>query len=262
MLKNPTPGPKETGRLVLVTGSCGRIGYSFCQHAAEFYRLRITDISGRPIEKLSGLGETVTGNLADMQFADEVCRDVDTVIHLAANPATRANWEELHDSNFVAAHNIFEAAAQAGCRRLIFPSSINAVSAYPRGYQIRPEDPPNPANLYGASKAFGEAMARLFASRRALSCIALRIGAVSTREEGERMNKLWMMNMFISYRDLNQLICRCIDNRDLQFALLHALSDNPFNRMNINSARELVGFAPQDSIARINQRWKALMDTN
>jgi nucleoside-diphosphate-sugar epimerase len=217
-------------------------------------------MSSERVQDLSALGEIATGNLADMRFAEEICSDVDTVIHLAANPSTRANWEELHDSNFVATHNIFEAAAQAGCRRLVFPSSINAVSAYPPGYQVHPEDAPSPANLYGASKAFGEAMARLFAFKRDLSCLVLRIGAASTHEKGRQMDKLRHMSMFVSYRDLNQLICRCIDNRNLQFAVFSALSDNPWNCMDISSARQLVGYEPEDNIARINSRWHRLVN--
>src|SRR3954447_9687906 len=55
-----------------------------------------------------------------------------------------------------------------------------------------------------------------------------------------------MMDMFVSERDLTQLIGRCIDDERLQFAILQGLSDNRFKRLDISDARELVGYAPQD----------------
>jgi uronate dehydrogenase len=59
--------------------------------------------------------------------------------------------------------NVFGAAADAGCRRVVLASSIHAVSGYPAGYQIHADDPVNPGDLYGVSKCFGEAMGRMMA---------------------------------------------------------------------------------------------------
>jgi thioester reductase-like protein len=176
---------------------------------------------------------------------------MDTVVHLAANPSPRATWESLLSDNIVATHNVFAAAAFCGCRRVVFASSIHAVSGYPIDQQIHPDDPVNPGDLYGVSKCFGEALARHMAVQHDLSSIVIRIGSFKAREranEGVRR-----MNTFVSHRDLNQLICRCIDDTSLRFAILHGLSDNVFNRMSIRTAEELVGYAPDDSFLELNR---------
>ncbi len=57
---------------------------------------------------------------------------------------------------------------------------------------------------------------------------------------------LGMLDAFVSQRDLTQLIQRCVDVKNVQFAILHDLSDNRFKRLDISDARELVGYDPQD----------------
>ena len=66
------------------------------------------------------------------------------------------------------------------------------------------------------------------------------------------------MDMFVSRRDLNQLIERCIDVETLKFAILHGLSDNRFKRLDITDARELVGYAPLADITQLNPRLRDL----
>ena len=66
------------------------------------------------------------------------------------------------------------------------------------------------------------------------------------------------VNAFVSQRDLNQLIEKCIDVENLQFAIFHGLSDNRFKRMDISDAKELVGYEPQDDLTEENPRLKDL----
>ena len=67
-----------------------------------------------------------------------------------------------------------------------------------------------------------------------------------------------MLDAFVSKRDLNQLIERCIDAETLQFAILHGLSDNRFKRLDISDARYLVGYTPQDDLTELNPRLQEL----
>ena len=55
-----------------------------------------------------------------------------------------------------------------------------------------------------------------------------------------------MMDAWVSHRDLNQLLNRCIDVENVKFAILHGLSNNRFKRLDISDARELVGYEPED----------------
>ena len=53
------------------------------------------------------------------------------------------------------------------------------------------------------------------------------------------------MDAWVSREDLTQLIERCIDVKQIQWAVFHGLSNNAFNRLDISDARELVGLRSQ-----------------
>ena len=67
-----------------------------------------------------------------------------------------------------------------------------------------------------------------------------------------------MLDAFVSHRDLDQLINRCIDVENVQFAILHGLSDNRFKRLDISDARELVGYKPVDDFTEENPKLRPL----
>ena len=158
------------------------------------------------------------------------------------------------DANIIGVYDICVAAKAAGCRRLIHASSIHAVSGYPPDVQVKTSEPVNPGDLYGVSKCFGEALGRYMAEKEGLSVICLRIGAFQPLEAARDEKGIGMLDAFVSQRDLNQLIERCIDVENLQFAVFHGLSNNRFKRLDISDARELVGYEPQDDATELNPK--------
>jgi UDP-glucose 4-epimerase len=248
-----------TRRRVLVTGAAGNIGAYFAEHSHEKYdmRLMVHKLDERA-EALRGYGEVVTGELTDLATLKQLCRGMDTIVHLAGDPDPGAAWGSLLESNIVGAYNTFVAAKAAGCRRVIYASSIHAVSGYPADVQVKTSEPVNPGDLYGVTKCFGEALGRYMAEKEGLSVIALRIGAFQPHEAARQEGSIGMLDAWVSQRDLNQLIERCIDVEHLKFAILHGLSDNRFKRLDISDARELVGYAPQDDAFELNVKLKHL----
>ncbi len=257
---------KQTGsrsrgskRRVLVTGASGNIGAYFAEHSHERYDMRLMVHKAAKDKSLSRWGEIVVADLSNLDRMKEICRGIDTVVHLAANPSANATWEELLDANIIGAYHIFVAARSAGCRRLIYASSIHAISGYPADVQAKSTDPVNPGDLYGVTKCFGEALSRYMAEQEGLSTIALRIGAFQPLETARSEDGVALLDAYVSRRDLNQLIERCIDAPDaLRFAIFAGLSDNRFKRMDITDARELVSYAPQDDLTDLNPRLKPL----
>ncbi len=251
---NPVAPPApETSRKVLITGAGGRIGVSLAHYARQRYTLRLLVHREKSLSKVAECGEGLVGDLSDPACLRDACHQIDTVVHLAADPSPKAEWPSLLENNITGTYNVFMAALHAGCRRVILASSIHAVSGYPVGYQVHPDDPVNPGDLYGVSKCFGEALARLAAEQHGLSSIVLRIGAFQSRETARNPENVGMMDAFVSHRDLDQLICCCIDDNRLRFAVFHGLSNNRFNCMDISSAKELVGYAPDDDFTQLNR---------
>lgn len=233
-------------RKVLLTGAGGRIGTAFRAFEGSRYDLRLVD---RDISQIGDAGdsEVVEANLADLDVCQQLCAGIDTVLHLAGDPSPRADfYESLLDNNIKSVYNIFRAAKDQGCRRVIFASSIQVIEGYPLDVQARPESPIKPMNMYAVCKAFGEATAHYFAYAEGLSSIAVRVGGY----EGNRVD--WStrdgraLSAFVSKRDLSHLFVQCIETEDVQFAILQAVSDNRFKRMDITSTRATVGYQPQD----------------
>jgi len=246
-------------RSVLVTGAAGNIGAYFAEHSHQSYDLRLmVHTIDQSADALRRFGEVIAGDLGNLERMKELCRDIDTVVHLAADPDPSATWPSLLEPNIVGAYHTFVAAKAAGCRRVIYASSIHAVSGYPPDVQIKTSEAVNPGDMYGVTKCFGEALGRYMAEQEGLSVIALRIGAFQPLEAAREASSIGMLDAFVSHRDLNQLIQRCIDVDNIKFAILHGLSNNRFKRLDISDALELVGYDPQDDLTEINVKLKDL----
>jgi NADP-dependent 3-hydroxy acid dehydrogenase YdfG len=246
-------------RRVLVTGAAGNIGTYFATHSNAKYDLRLmVQERNDKANALEQFGDVVEADLRDLNRMKQVCANIDTVLHLAGDASPSATWDSLLDANIIGTYNTLIAAKAAGCRRVIYASSIHAVSGYPADVQVKTSEPVNPGDLYGVTKCFGEALGRYMAEQEGLSVIALRIGAFQPLEAAQSEGSIGMLDAFVSQRDLNQLIERCIDAEDLRFALFHGLSNNRFKRLDISDARELVGYAPQDDLTEENPKLKGL----
>jgi UDP-glucose 4-epimerase len=249
---------RRARRRVLVTGAAGNIGSYFAEHSNAKYDLRLMVRAGDDRSKIERFGEIVVGDITDLERMKEVCAGVDTVLHLAANPSPNTAWNDALNVNIAGTYNTFVAAKSNNCRRFIYASSIHAVSGYPADVQVKTSEPVNPGDLYGVTKCFGEALGRYMAEKEGLSTIALRIGAFQPIEAAEAAGGLGMIDAFVSHRDLNQLIEKCIDVESLKFAIFHGLSDNRFKRLDISDARALVGYEPQDDSFKLNVKLKDL----
>jgi nucleoside-diphosphate-sugar epimerase len=230
---------------VLLTGAAGRIGTGFWAPVGTRYNFRLAD---RSLHTLSDVGEhgTMAFDIADPAACHQACAGIDTVVHLAADPSPEAPfYGALLENNIQGTYNILRAAADNGCRRVVYASSAHAVAGYPHDVQVHPNMPVWPVNPYSVSKCFGEALARSLADQDGLSAICVRIGYYEPPPSARPLS--WReLSLFVSARDLNQLLVCCIEATAVPFAIVHGLSDNRFKALDISSARQLLGYAPQD----------------
>jgi NAD(P)-dependent dehydrogenase (short-subunit alcohol dehydrogenase family) len=241
-------------RKVLITGAAGRIGSSFAEqgHAEYDFRLMVqTTEDPAKMETLKHFGEVVRAELSDRARLQELCTGVDTVVHLAADPNPNGTWDSLLPNNIIGTYNLMWAAKSAGCRRVIFASSIHAVGGYGPEVQVKAGDPVHPGDLYGVSKCFGEALGRYMAEQEGLSVIAIRIGGFQPPEQIAAADSVNLADSWISPRDLFQLFDKCIAADHLRWAVFNGLSGNACNRLDISDARQLLGYAPRDDAADI-----------
>ena len=238
-------------RFVLLTGAAGRIGTAFRQAYGERYRFRLADLSANELDETPGADhEVIRLDIADARACAEACEGINTVIHLAANPSPEADWESsLLPNNVRGTVNVFRAAHEASCQRVVFASSVHAIVGYPPHETLADNSPPRPVNLYGASKVFGEAVASQF-SADGLSGIAVRIGAYDApwfHEHGTATDAM----AYVSARDLNDLLARCVETPDISYAVVAGISDNARKRFDLVHTRQLLGYEPQDDGFRV-----------
>ncbi len=137
---------------------------------------------------------------------------------------------------------MLEAARLEGVTRIILASSGHVTGFYPRAVSIDESAPVRPDSLYGVSKTCAEALGRYYADKFGLQVMCLRIGHVSEEPEYEIDRSIW-----ISPRDLAQLIEISLDHAGLTFATLYAISENAARFWEIERARAL-GYRPKDGI--------------
>jgi nucleoside-diphosphate-sugar epimerase len=170
---------------LLVTGAAGGIGSAFFRAAAADYPFRLADREATSLAWTEQQGHEVCKlDVADLAACQHACRDIHTVIHLAADANPEADfYGSLLPNNIQGTYNIFRAAKDQGCQRVIFASSVQIFAGYPADVQAQCESPFRPRNMYGVSKGFGEAVAAYFAQAEGLSSIVLRIGAYDVNRD-------------------------------------------------------------------------------
>jgi uronate dehydrogenase len=225
---------------VAVTGACGRIGRVLVEHlAAGGYPLTLIDLPGAGLEQLEPHGNTKPLDLAQPPPAD-LFDAVDVVVHLAADADPNAPWERLLSANIQASHHVVSAALTAGCRRVILASSVHAVLASDRR-PVSPEGPVAPADLYGVTKCFCEALAYWCAHSHPISAAAVRIGSYQTVEASRQPDAGWMADTFIAQPDLIDLLGRAI-NAEYGFAILHAAAPGRDVLLDTQPTEDLLGW--------------------
>lgn len=147
---------------VAVTGPTGEIGRPFIsalERAPEVERVigmarRPFDIAGQGWEKT----EYRRGDILDRGAVEELVAGADVVVHLAF--VIVAGGSESREINLTGSRNVFEAAAAAGAKRLVYTSSV-AAYGFSRGMpDLLTEDDPvkgTSRHPYSAHKAEVEA---------------------------------------------------------------------------------------------------------
>ena len=230
-------------RKVLVTGAAGEVGSILRAHWGDRYCLRLADV--RPIDDLATHESFVQFDIAELDAFHTACEGIDTVVHLAADPSTQAAfYNSLLHSNIIGAYNAFEAARQAGCSRVVFTSSVNAVLGHLGRRMVDRDSPVYPPNVYGATKCWGEALGRVYADQHGLSCICVRLCGPNFRQDGD-----WDPNELgagMSPRDCAQLFACCVDVTDVDFALVNGVSRHRRTWLDLDYTCRVLGYEPQD----------------
>jgi NAD dependent epimerase/dehydratase family len=231
-------------KTILLTGASGRIGRTFYEATRERYNFVLADIR-EPEFEIASTHRYEALDLSDPSSAQALVTGVDRVVHLAGVPNPDATFDEILPVNIMGTTFLMEAAAKAGCKRFVFASSAQTIEGYPVDKQVPDGGPVSPANLYGVSKCYGEALGAYFASKFGLSVVAIRIGAFEPLQ-GHQLTSTRDLSAWLSPRDAVHLLECAIAAPDIKFFIAHGISNNRFKRLDLTATRQALGYAPQD----------------
>jgi nucleoside-diphosphate-sugar epimerase len=262
---------------VLLTGAYGKVGTAIIDHLADESEYEFTFLNRSDRDQY----DTVVADISNYDAVLDAFQGHDAVIHLAAYPALDGTWEEILENNIIGMYNVLEAARQAGIEQFIFGSSNHVVGMYEvdhspdiyyHDYDLTVDhtSPHRPDSFYGTSKAFGEDLGRYYTENydSPERFYALRICSVRHEsydhpygdaergvDEGEwergsaeyqemvaRMKAMWQ-----SRRDLAHMVDCCLDDDTVEFDIFYGVSDNDRRWFDIDHAREVLGYYPQDN---------------
>lgn len=242
---------------VLVTGMAGQIGGIIRRWLVDRYTLTGVDRAA-----VDGAHITVA-DISDYDAIRPAFEGIDVVVHLGADPSPRGSWESILDNNIVGTRNVFEAARDAGVKRVVFASSNHVVGYYPlkqdpykavydgRLDELRRPFPAltteliRPDSYYGVSKAFGEALGSYFHDAHGMSVICLRIGWVMTPDDPTFSSP--SLSLWLSHTDAAQLIQKSIDAPlSVGFTIVNGESENALSIWDIEPAKKILGYQPKD----------------
>jgi uronate dehydrogenase len=247
-------------RRVLVTGAAGRLGRAVVEDLGDEFDFCLFDR-----HRVDGWPTMVVGDVMDPPVLDGAMTDVDVVVHLAADASAQASFANVRAANIDGTYEVFEAARRNGVGKVVFASSNRVVemasplrragdgslAAEPEPHVVRVSDPIRPDTLYGASKAFGEALAAYYADVHGIASVCLRLGSVDvattpTIEDKPRAWALWL-----SRRDLVGLV-RAALRADVQGCVVaFASSANTRRWWDLSATVTALGYEPVDD----SERW-------
>lgn len=224
-------------KTVLITGAAGDVASHLRRELAGRYRLRLSDV--KPIANLAAGEEFMRADITVIEELAPVMRGVDAIVHLGGF-SVEGSWEAILAANIIGTHNVFEAARASGVKRILFATSNHAVGFYRRDETIDHRVYPRPDSRYGVSKVFGEALGSLYADKYAMEIFNMRIGNVNPHPLDKRRLSIW-----ISPRDLAQLVTIGIEHPDIRFEIVYGVSGNARSWYD-NANAERLGYRPQD----------------
>jgi nucleoside-diphosphate-sugar epimerase len=156
----------------------------------------------------------------------------DTIVHLAWD-FERDGWlaENLNPDNTLISYNVYQAAVDAGVKRVIMASSVHADKFAGRDVAtqglLKPFDLPLPDSPYGAGKCLMESLGRYYADAKGLEVICIRFGGIN-RADAPPESPYSERQVWLSHRDCLNLVQACIDAPTIpyNYTIVYAISDN------------------------------------
>ncbi|HEV7317083.1 MAG TPA: NAD(P)-dependent oxidoreductase [Ensifer sp.] len=175
---------------LLITGAAGQLGRVMRKKLAGLAPLvRLSDRS--PLDPPGPNEECVECDLSDAAAVNALVKGCDAILHLGGISIERP-FSEILSGNIVGLYNLYEAARAHGQPRILLASTNHTIGYYPQDERLGPDVPYRPDGLYGVSKCFGEALARMYFEKFGQETALVRIGSCVPEPINYRMLSTWL----------------------------------------------------------------------
>jgi len=179
---------------VLITGGTGNVGRAAVARLVA-HGHQVTVIGRRAGLEIEG-AEYRQCDILDFVCLAECVKGIDGIVHLAAIPnPSMGSSEAIFEANCTGTFNVYQAAANAGIKRVVSASSINAlgfnfgVKSFPlRYFPMDEEHPSTTTDPYSFSKVVMESVGDYFWRRDGVSSVFLRLPWVYELDEAHAPN--------------------------------------------------------------------------
>jgi uronate dehydrogenase len=222
---------------VALSGASGAIGTVLRPRLVE-RGIDLRSAGGtKPLQPVSGAEEVMHGDLRDPAVVDRLLNGVDVLIHMAGTSVERP-LPEISENNLRGLYEVYEGARRNGVRRVVFASSNHAFGMHSVKDKLRLDAPFRADGLYGLSKVWGEAMARMYWDKHGIEGISLRIGSALEKPTQFRHLSTWL-----GHDDLVRLIMCCIEAPRIGYMAVWGVSDNTRSYWD-QTGSEKLGYRP------------------
>ena len=230
---------------VLITGMSGLIGGLLKDHLVSIGEYQLSALNRSFIEGIS----THSADIAELEQIRPAFENIDVVVHLAAYLGSDSFEEQLP-------------TRAAGVKRVVYASSGSTVrgveNIYPYG-EIAQGNYENvkgpiplithqdirPGGVYGATKVWGEALARHFSDTYDMSILCVRIGSVTKENIPSDARQ---KSIYLSHKDVCQILQLSIDApSELKYDVFLATSNNRWSYRDLEHPRKVLGYEPLSS---------------
>lgn len=234
---------------LLVTGAAGGLGRAMRARLAPMAEiLRLSDIV--ELGDAAANEELVVCDLGDAAAVNSLVEGCDAILHLGGI-SVEDKFSKILNANLLGLYNLYEAARAHGQPRILFASSNHTVGFHRQDQHLDTSSPMRPDGLYGVSKCFGEALARMYFDKFGQETALVRIGSCMEKPSNHRMLSTWM-----SYDDFVSLINCVFRAPMLGCPIIWGVSDND-SRWWDNSAAAYLGWHPKDNAERFRAELEA-----
>lgn len=183
---------------ILITGSSGTVGSYLTEYLQAKHEIVGFDIYKPSSSQVEDV--TVQGDIRNRDMVSELTKNIDVIIHLAAQlniDYSKKNPVFDADVNIMGTLNLLDAARKQNIPRFIFFSSA-AVYGQPEYLPIDEKHPLNPVSPYGLSKLTGERYGFLFNNLYSLPFTAVRPSNIYSENEKPESSFVSVISTFVS----------------------------------------------------------------